>query len=300
MQHFLLIYLSHYQHFINKETSVINLKNHPDYNEKWVQKIISEDSSILGLGELLLKDSERTQPSGGRLDLLLYDPESNRRYEVELQLGKTDESHIIRTLEYWDYERRRFPQYEHCAVIIAEDITSRFLNVISLFNGIIPIIAIQMKAIKIENNITLFFSIILDELTLGTDEEENVPPSDRNYWLKKSSKEMLSLCDRIKDDINEFAPSFELKYNKYYIGMNKEGVSKNFVSIYPRKTNVILTIRLDQNEETSNRLVETDLEILNYDRQWKAYRIKLNKDDYEKNQELLKGLMKKAYGEYPY
>jgi hypothetical protein len=28
--------------------------------------------------------------------------------------------------------------YEHTAVIVAEDVTSRFLNVISLFNGFIP------------------------------------------------------------------------------------------------------------------------------------------------------------------
>ena len=30
-------------------------------------------------------------------------------------------------------------------MIVAEDITSRFLNVISLFNGMIPLIAIQMS-----------------------------------------------------------------------------------------------------------------------------------------------------------
>ena len=30
-----------------------------------------------------------------------------------------DESHIIRTIEYWDIERRRYPQYEHVAVIVA-------------------------------------------------------------------------------------------------------------------------------------------------------------------------------------
>ncbi len=37
----------------------------------------------------------------GRLDLLLQDA-NQRRYEVEIQLGATDESHIIRTIEYWD------------------------------------------------------------------------------------------------------------------------------------------------------------------------------------------------------
>jgi len=120
----------------------ISLKSHPEINEKWVQQKIADDPSILGLGELDLKDIERPQPSGGRLDLLLHDIESNQRYEVEIQLGKSDESHIIRTIEYWDYQRKKFPQYKHCAVLVAEDITSRFLNVISLFNGNIPFIAI--------------------------------------------------------------------------------------------------------------------------------------------------------------
>jgi hypothetical protein len=70
-------------------------------------------------------------PRAGRLDLLLHDPETKRRCEVELQLGSTDDAHILRTIEYWDIERKRFPQYDHCAVLIAEDITSRFLNVVS-------------------------------------------------------------------------------------------------------------------------------------------------------------------------
>lgn len=127
----------------------ISLAAHPELDEKWVQKLIADDPGILGLGELQLKDKERIQPRAGRLDLLLQDTETKRRYEVELQLGETDEAHIIRTVEYWDIERKRYPQYEHCAVLVAEDIISRFLNVISLFNGTIPLIAIQMQALKL-------------------------------------------------------------------------------------------------------------------------------------------------------
>src|SRR6478735_3606441 len=126
----------------------LNLLTHKTLNETWVQQVIADDPTILGLGDLILKDKERIHPKAGRLDLLLQDSESNRRYEVEVQLGKVDESHIIRTIEYWDIERKRYPQYDHCAVIIAEDITSRFLNVISLFNKAIPLIALQMNALK--------------------------------------------------------------------------------------------------------------------------------------------------------
>lgn len=91
----------------------ISIADHPGLGEKWVQEHIAQDPSILGLGDLVLKDKERNQPHAGRLDLLLQDVESDRRYEVEVQLGRTDESHIIRTIEYWDIERKRFPQYDH-------------------------------------------------------------------------------------------------------------------------------------------------------------------------------------------
>jgi hypothetical protein len=127
------------------------LKAHPEYSEAWVQKEIEADPTILGLGDLVFLQKERVQPSGGRLDLLLQDTETKQRYEVELQLGSTDETHIIRTLEYRDIERKRFPQCDHCAVIVPEDVTSRFQNVISLFNGSIPLIAIQMQDTELVN-----------------------------------------------------------------------------------------------------------------------------------------------------
>src|SRR5262249_20642285 len=135
--------------------------------EKWVQDQIADDPSLLGLGDLVVKDKERIQANAGRLDLLLQDPETLQRYEVEVQLVPTDESHIIRTIEYWDIERKRYPQYEHAAVIIAEEITSRFLNVIQLFNGAIPLIALKMTAYKVADQHALTFVKVLDEITFG-------------------------------------------------------------------------------------------------------------------------------------
>lgn len=104
------------------------LRDHPQLDERWIQERIAEDPTILSLGELILRDKERLQPHAGRLDLLLQVPETYRRYEVEVQLGQTDESHIIRTVECWDIERKRYPQYDHCAVFVVEDITSRYLR----------------------------------------------------------------------------------------------------------------------------------------------------------------------------
>ena len=281
------------------KSQVISLKDHPELTEKWVQARIAEDPSIIGLGELTLKDSERLQPSGGRLDLLLHDPDSNTRYEVELQLGKSDESHIIRTIEYWDYQRKKFPQYKHCAVLIAEDITSRFLNVVSLFNGNIPFIAIQLKAIKVEGGVTLFFTTVLDVLTLGTEEEDELEVVDRKYWETKGSKESLKLADSILAIVDEVAPGFTLKYNKHYIGLsNKQGISKHFISITPRKKAVLLSAKLQQAEEIQALLEQTDMDILAYDKQWNQYRVRLTEKDIQQSKATLLQLVQKAYASY--
>jgi hypothetical protein len=79
--------------------------------KRWLQELISKDPSILGLGEVIVIQRERVATYCGRIDLILSDndPEEALRYEVEIMLGAVDESHIIRTIEYWDVERRRFP-----------------------------------------------------------------------------------------------------------------------------------------------------------------------------------------------
>jgi hypothetical protein len=275
----------------------MSLKNHPSINEKWLQARIAEDPSILGLGELILKDEERVQPTSGRLDLLLQDPETLRRYELEIQLGKTDESHIVRTIEYWDIERRRYPQYDHCAVIIAEDITSRFLNVISLFNGFIPLVAIQLKAIKIDNQIGLVFTKVLDELPLGlVDEDEIQEVTDRTFWEeKRGTKQTVKLVDRMLELLHTIAPEHELKYNKFYIGLAKEGKADNVVRFVPQRSALRLHVPIKESEEVNQRLDEAGIDVLDYDRQWKQYRIKLKGPDIKKHEALLIELMQASY-----
>jgi predicted transport protein len=277
----------------------LSLKNHPELNELWVQTRIAEDPSILGLGDLILKDRERPQPAAGRLDLLLQDAESYRRYEVEIQLGRTDESHIIRTIEYWDIERKRYPQYDHTAVIVAEDITSRFLNVISLFNGFIPLIAIQMNALRVGDHLTLVFTTVLDEMTLGlVDEDEEVQAeTDRAYWEERGTKKTVKMADQLLEIIrNQFDAQLHLKYNKYYIGLAENGQPNNFVIFRAQKNALRLEVRLPRSDALTERLEEAGLDVMDYDRRSGRYRVRLTKDDIHKHQELLTDLMEQAYG----
>jgi hypothetical protein len=278
----------------------LNLLTHKQLNETWVQQVIADDPTILGLGDLILKDKERIHPKAGRLDILLQDAESKRRYEVEIQLGKVDESHIIRTIEYWDIERKRYPQYDHCAVIIAEDITSRFLNVIGLFNGYIPLIAIQMSAYQFsETEVSLIFTTVLDEVNLGLveEDEETKEVTDRNYWeTNKGTKQTVALADELLKIVKEFSPTLELKYNKYYIGLAKNGQPNNFAIFRAKKSSMLLEIRLKQSPEIQDRLDEAKLDTMDYESKWGRYRIRVDKNDIVKHKELLKDLMKLSYG----
>ena len=98
-------------------------------DEYWLQRQITENPACLGLGDLETISTERRQSSGGRLDILLKDPADDAMYEVEVMLGETDETHIIRTIEYWDNEKRIWPLRQHFAVLVAEQINRRFFNV---------------------------------------------------------------------------------------------------------------------------------------------------------------------------
>jgi len=275
----------------------LSLQTNPAINEAWVQDRIAEDPAILGLGDVELRDRERRQPKAGRLDLLLQHVDSGRRYEVELQLGQTDESHIIRTIEYWDIERKRYPQYDHCAVLIAEDITSRFLNVIALFNGAVPLIALQVQALRSGDEVMLVFTKVVDELRRGPvdeDEEEGAAPADRAYWEQRSSKDSLQLADAILVLVRTFAPDVSLKYNKFYIGMSEGGVASNFISMRPKKKFLRLELKVPESTEINERIADAGLVSLGPDA-WNQYRLRITSVELQKHQSLLVDLIKQSY-----
>lgn len=275
----------------------ILLARHPLFNERWVQDMLREDPKLLGLGDLEVKDVERRQPRAGRLDMLLQDPENYRRYTVEIQLGPTDESHIIRALEYWDIERKRYPQYDYCAVLVAEDITSRFLNVLALFNGSIPFIAIKLGAFKVGDAVTLTCTTVLDELQRGLDEDDEgaTEVTDRSYWESRSSAKIVGEADQVLSIVQAFAPGVGLRYNKQYIGFAKDGQAYNFAVNRPRKNAMTLSIKIPRSEEQDQRLESAGVDLADYDKRWGAYRLRLSAGDANKHRIVLGEILKAAF-----
>lgn len=207
------------------------------FDEKWLQSRIDAEPTLLSLGDLVVVGKEHKQPAGGRIDFLMRDEEEDTYYEVEVMLGALDESHIIRTIEYWDIERQRRPFSEHRAVIVAELITSRFFNVLRLLNRAVPLIAIQMSAFKVdgtEGKVGLQFIKVLDviEEVVGTDDGE--PDADRAYWLKRSSAESIAVMDSAAGMLKKKGLEPKLTYNRTHVAMGTTG--RNFCWFHPRRS----------------------------------------------------------------
>jgi len=264
-------------------------------DEKWLQERIIEDPSIVGLGDVTIIERERIQPTGGRLDFLMSDPEEGIRYEVEVMLGRLDESHIIRTIEYWDIERTRFPQLEHRAVIVAEEITNRFFNIISLLNRAVPIIAIQMNALQVGEQFLINFTKVLDVADLfGEDEVAPGEQVDRAHWEKRTNPASLGVVDKMIALVSSAAAQApRVTYNKHHIALGTTG--RNFAWFHPRKSashcHMHLLLNGDERTEWVKNLDEAGIFAGPRGNEMK---MRLSQKELAENESLIRGLIAKT------
>lgn len=125
--------------------------------EQWLVQRVSEDPAILGLGDL---DLERRLPSrrAGQVSLLLQDPAELSLYVVELQLGPTDDRHVIRVVERWAAERKRQRMSRCFAVLVAEEIAPRYLNILQVIGRGVPLLALQLRMSRIAGCLAVEFT----------------------------------------------------------------------------------------------------------------------------------------------
>lgn len=226
-------------------------------DERWLQDRIKEDPSLLGLGELEIAGREHRQPLSGRIDFLMRDAEAETYYEVEVMLGELDPSHIIRTIEYWDVERQRRPNFEHRAVIVAEHITSRFFNVLRLLNRAVPMIAVQLRAFRFADAIVLHPITVLDvaEEVAENDGLDPVEQVDRRYWERKADGASLIVMDRIISLLRTDAIQPKVTYNRHHIALGTTGY--NFCWFHPRKSAGHCHVYLRATGETRDSIVSS-------------------------------------------
>lgn len=186
-------------------------------DEYWLQDIIYENPSLLGLGDLIPVSKEKKQSTGGKLDILLKNPEDNSMYEIEVMLGETDPSHIIRTIEYWDIEKRRYPQRQHFPVLIAESFNKRYFNVIQILSLNVPMIAIQADLLEVGGQKIINFTKILDIYEEQAEEDETNIVNETTWtsnanWTLQTAKELLNI-------INSGGQTLKLNFTQSYVAL---------------------------------------------------------------------------------
>ncbi len=99
--------------------------------------------------------------------------------------------------------------------------------------------------------------------------------------------------------MNRVTPGHILKYNKFYIGLSRDGVPDNFVAFIPRKEFIVVRFKIEQSDELTARIEEGGLSLMGYVKQWGLYQVRCTAADLDRESELLDELVVRAGGVTP-
>lgn len=240
---------------------LISLRDH-GLDEYWLQDYICQDPKCLGIGDdLEVVSKEKKQSSGGRLDILLKGSDEEL-YEVEVMLGETDETHIIRTVEYWDIEKKKRPKRQHTAVLVAERINSRFYNVVNLLSHSVPIVGIQGNLYKHGESVSMIFTKIIDSFEEPEIEEEGGSVYGIDY-LKEKSPETGEIVDILTPIIVSMNKNNRINHRKSGATVFIDGVKR--ISIVRRgKKQASVQYRVSDEDRASIEEL-LDSKLISYD-----------------------------------
>jgi hypothetical protein len=256
-------------------------------DEYWLQDIIHENPKVLGLGNLVPVNKEKKQSSGGRLDILLKDPEQNSMYEVEVMLGETDPSHIIRSIEYWDNEKRKYPQRQHFCVLVAESFDRRYFNVIQLMSLNIPMIAVQADLLEVGGEKILSFTKIIDIYIEPEEDEEDIKVVNEATWtndapwVNTNAKELVEIY-------KEQDSKIIIGFTQSYVSINIDGKNAYWLHKRMKPTSALaFSVKDEEKTEAIKKLLEEAGFSYTYNR-YKEFMINIDVKIIKSNTHLLK------------
>ena len=160
-----------------------------------------------------------------------------------------------------------------------------------LMSGSIPMMAIQLDALRVGDQLLLNFTPILDLTELrgdDTDDDGGGGQADRAYWEKKVGAGLMSLSDEILGMINGSATTpQEFNYLRGYIGLQSNGVVKNFIHLSPKRTKkfVHVVFRNSNAAAWKDRFEEVGVPVSS--KRAKRFRITVTNEKFAENKELI-------------
>ena len=207
-------------------------------------------------------------------------------YEVEVMLGETDPSHIIRSIEYWDNEKRKYPQRQHFCVLVAESFDRRYFNVIQLMSLNIPMIAIQADLLEVNGEKILNFSKIIDIYTEPEEDEEDTKQVNESTWNNDSPWTNLN-AKEIYESLKGKHDRVDLRYTQSYISINIDGRNAYWLCKRIKPTSALFfSVKDDEKVEAIKKKLEENDIGYTYNR-YKEFMLNVDIKSIKKNIELL-------------
>jgi hypothetical protein len=120
-------------------------------DEYWVYEWILEKPARLGLGDIDVTHHTRIRPGchEEHLDILAYRADRDTFYEIEIMLNSGDATHGLRTVDYYSRERLRHPESRHVAVLVAENLATRYRPLLDGLPQVLPFIGIEINVLAL-------------------------------------------------------------------------------------------------------------------------------------------------------
>lgn len=276
----------------------ISLAGHADYDEAWLEQLIKNDPALLGLGRIDVIASQIHQAKG-RLDLLLKDEKNEVIYVVELMLGALDETHIVRTIEYWlkERERKQHEDYELVAVLAAERVLeSRFVDVVRFLSRQMPLLLLEITALQVQDCLTLKFVRVFDGRRIQTEDVTTTPEATRESWVEYACEGTVSLAERFAEMLKEIDPSIGLTFKQNFLGLRTGHRPSNFMTFSPKRQFLKVWAKTERAVAFAKTLKDAGFDVLgSSDAEWVGFRVTL--PQLEKHRTLLKQLAQACYQE---
>ena len=252
-------------------------------DEYWLQNYICDKPGILGLGDLSVVSRETIQSSGGRLDILMKNPVDNSMYEIEVMLGETDPSHIIRTIEYWDIEKRKYPKRTHYPVLVAENFNKRYFNVLHILSLHVPMIAIQVDMLEVDGQKIINFNKVLNIYEEQIEDEdtnivnETTWSNDAN-WTLQTARELLGI-------LKDCEQALKLNFTQSYVALvSSRGNAYMLNKRHEPKSSLYFIEKNEEKVEAIKNLSDTFSIPLTYSK-YQEFIINVDKDFIKKNKD---------------
>ena len=166
-------------------------------------------------------------------------------------------------------------------------------------NRSIPIIAIQLTALEIDNKLTLHFTKVLDIYEPPEDEEDlGGEEVNRSYWERKSNPKSIALMDDIIDIVKGKYDNTRVTYNKYHVALGTR--RRNIISFHPRKRegycHLEIKVGYDNLDDTKNILEEIGISFSPRKKDKLAMILLMN--DFEEHKEKITEILENAISAY--